>query len=259
MQTLSRAVKRSGELGAPLPDPFRSFGAHDVKFRRGATSMIAGPPGAFKSILAINMSVAWARSGELGLYVSADSDQFTAGSRCASIITGDSKTKVDKTLRTGGYSAPLSTISDLHWEFRALSVEQLDHRLSAFETMYGRFPDFVVMDNLMNMVDNPDDHGKMLRMCRDLDEMARAAQCHTIILHHTQEAGGETEPQPIWLIQHKVNQFSRLTLTVNCAPGGHMMVATVKNTNGPADRTGRDYRDFMIDTSNYRIEEPEIQ
>lgn len=257
MQTLSKAVRRAGSLGAPLPDAYPSLASREVRFRRGATSMIAGPPGAFKSILAINMSIAWARAGELGLYISADSDQFTMGSRCAAIISGDSFHKIEKVIKTGRYDGALRQISDLHCEFRALNIKQIDERMKAFETMYGRFPDFVVVDNLMNMVDNPDDHGGMLRMCRDLDEMARAAQCHIVILHHTQESGGETEPQPIWLIQHKVNQFSRLTLTVNCGPGGHMMIATVKNTNGPADRTGKDYRDFLVNTENYRIDEPE--
>lgn len=217
--------------------------------------MIAGPPGAFKSIFAINMSVSWALNGELGLYISADSDQFTTGKRCASIITGDPSDEVEKTLRSGGYTDALSKIGDLHWEFRPMGVPALDDRLRAFEVVYGRTPDFVVVDNLMNMVDNPGDWNGQIQMCRDLDELARGAKCHVMILHHTQEGDhNSTEPPPRWLIQGKVSQFPRLILTAN-ASANHFMLATVKNTNGPQQANGKDYRDFMIDTSNYRIDE----
>lgn len=254
MQTLAKAAMRSGKTGTPLPDVYTGLASQRVHFRRGGTSMIAGPPGAFKSTLALNLTCAWAAKEMTGIYVSADSDEFTVAKRCAGILSGDKQDKIEKTLKSGAYSDHLRKLRGIHWEFRGLSVQQLDLRLKAFEHMYGSFPDFVVIDNLMNCVDGPGDWNGQISMCRDLDTMARESSSHFVILHHTQEGSNSEEPPPRWHIMGKVAQFPRLILTVN-AVKNHMMVACVKNTNGPQDPTGRDYRDFMISTDTYRIDE----
>lgn len=254
MQTLAKATLRSGNTGTPLPTVYESLAERRAHFRRGGTSMIAGPPGAYKSTLALNLACAWALDDMTGIYVSADADEHTVGKRCAGILSGDSSDTIEKTIRTGGYSEHLRKLHGIHWEFKGLSVRQLDERLKAFDAMYGMFPDWVFIDNLMNCVAGPGDWNGQIEMCRDLDAMARAARCHIAILHHTQEGGGDiSEPQPIWAIQGKVSQFPRLIINV-AAVNNHMMAAVVKNTNGPMDRTGRDYNDFMINQKNYRID-----
>lgn len=260
METIVKAAVRSGSTGAPLPPVYSCLERKLTKFRRAGTCMLAGPPGAFKSTLALNLVVSWASRGLAGLYISADSDAFTVGKRCAAIITGDDQQKVEKTIRTGQYAEPLKMLDNVHWEFRPLNMKQLDLRMRAFEQMYGRFPDFVVIDNLMNCVEGPGDWNGQLMMTRDLDTLSRASLSHILILHHSQENkdGSNTgRPPARWEIQGKVNQFPRLILTVN-AIGPHMMLATVKNTNGPQDPTGNDYEDFMIQTGNCRIEEVEL-
>jgi hypothetical protein len=276
METVARAVRRSGSMGAPLPDIYPSLAHAQVKFRRGGTSLICGWPGAFKSTFALNMLTQWARKDDfVGLYVSADSDHFTVAKRCSAILTGHAMTKVDPSptpanpdpynpLRAGDYDDTLRGLSNVHWEFRPLEMPQLDERMIAISKMHGKMPDLVVIDNLLNMVANPTDYSGQMTLVRDLDVMARKASSHVIILHHTHENAQDktapSRPQAIWEIHGKVNQIPRLVLTLAAQPDSdhtraHLMVACVKNTNGPADRTGREYTDYMIETANARVSE----
>lgn len=229
--------------------------------------MLAGPPGSFKSTFALNLAVRWAAEGLRILYVSADSDQFTVAKRCAGIITGDHMATIEGTLRQGAYANALSQLSRVHWEFKPLQVRAIDDRVVAIDNMHGAKPDVIFVDNLMNMVESPTDYPGQMTMVRDLDEMARGASAHICILHHTQEHTQKKQkaftPQPIWEIQGKVNQFPRLILTFGAAveqeyEWGHLMVANVKNTNGPSDRSGNTYADFNINTANARVTEVEV-
>ena len=173
-------------------------------------------------------------------------------------------TKVDESLRAGGYADVLKDLTNVHWEFRPLNVKQIDERLLAIEQMHGKKPDLIVVDNLMNMVDNPTDYSGQMIMTRDLDTMARGASSHVMILHHTHENAQNPNrtatPQPIWEIHGKVNQFPRLILTLaaEAAPdhnSAHLMVACVKNSVGPDDRTAREYQDYTIETRSARVRE----
>jgi hypothetical protein len=257
MQTLAKAVTRSGLMGAPLPDVYNNLTKMGVTFRHGATSMIAGPPGAYKSTFALNLMTRWADRGATSVYISADSDQFTVGKRCAGILTGDAMDKVEKTLRDGSYTAALRRLSDVQWEFESLDLRSIQVRLLAFEQKYGHFPDVLFLDNLMNMLDNPADFQGQIKMCLNLDKLARETKTHICILHHTSETYRGSEPPPRAAIQGKVSQFPRLILTMN-AVGPDMMVAVVKNTNGPAQADGKFYTDFLIDTPTARVMEMEM-
>jgi hypothetical protein len=276
VQTVGRAIKRAGVTGEPLPDVFPSLARADVRLRRGGTSLVAGYPGAFKSTFALNNLILWARDPDfVALYISADSDEHTVAKRCAAIMSGDSMTVIDprptesdqnpyNPLRSGDYDPYLKRLLNIHWEFRSLKMPQIDDRMTAIKQIHGKMPDLLVIDNLMNMVENPTDYGGQMTLTRDLDTLARAASCHVMILHHTHERppekGVPTRPQPIWEIHGKVNQFPRLVLTMAAQQNQdhsrvHLMVACVKNTNGPADRTGREYSDFEITTGNARVNE----
>jgi RecA-family ATPase len=262
MQTVGRAVRRSGRMGDPLPEVYPSLTQAELFFRRGGTSLLAGWPGAFKSTFALNLLIHWARQGMTALYISADSDEFTVAKRVVAMITGTPMKEVEAGLRRGEYQNELKQLTNVHWEFRPLNVEQIDERLVAMEKMHGKKPDVVFVDNLMNMVPNPTDYGAQMTLTRDLDTMARGAKSHIMILHHTHEGpqnkSRPATPQAIWEVHGKVNQFPRMVLTLAANADAdkheaHLMVAGVKNTNGPSDRTGQTYEDFIIDTQSARI------
>src|SRR5207247_7888101 len=110
--------------------------------------------------------------------------------------------------------------------------------------MHGRFPDLIVIDNLLNMLPNPTDYSGQMIYIRDLDQLARAASSHVLVLHHTHEQAinksRPATPQPVWDLHGRLSQFPRLILTLaaNSDPvteTAHLMVACVKNTNGPCD------------------------
>jgi len=167
-------------------------------------------------------------------------------------------------LRAGEYTLALKELSNIHWEFRPMGIEQIDERVKAIKQIHGRFPDVIFVDNLMNMVSNPTDYSGQMTMVRDLDTLARAASSHIVVLHHTHETTISTSappfPQAVWEIHGRVGQFPRLILTMAAAAdqateSAHLMVAPVKNTNGPSDRTGKTYVDYMISTPSARIAE----
>lgn len=252
MQSLGKAVTRSTSVGSSLPTIYGSMQQRKITFRRGATSMIAGPPGSYKSTLALNLLVGWAEKGKSALYVSADSDEFTVGKRVAAIATGDKVSVVEKHLRKGAYSDVLN-MPRVRFVFTPLDIRGLDRNLRAYEAVYGSFPDVIFIDNLTNAIDSGgEEWGAMRQMAKDLDTISRASQSHVCILHHSSESWEDQNPPPRWKIQGKVSAIPRLVLTMN-AVGSHMMIACVKNTNGPQDPSAKDYDDYIIDTSTMRV------
>lgn len=256
MQTIAKAVMRSGHDGEPLPAVYPILEAEGIEFRRAGTSMIAGEPGSYKSTLALNLVCTWARQGVTCLYISADADPHTVAKRCAGIVTGHPIDMIEPMLKTGGYTDELRKLASIHWEFKQMSTTQIDSRMQALNAMYGAAPDVVVIDNLMNCVTSPTAFDEQLTMTRDLDEMARDSGAHVMILHHTKETPpGKQAPVKAparWEIQGKVSQFPRLVLTV-AESNGRLMVACVKNTNGAQDKSGNTSYDFSVDADNCQV------
>lgn len=255
MYSLRRFPGRTGTLGTPLPDPFPSFALHRVIFRYGGVSMIAGAPGSFKSVLALNMFTEWATQGLCGLYFSADSDEFTVAKRLSGIVTGDSSDYVESKLAKGWsqtYTDALGKIDECtRVVYSQCDVDDIALHMRAFEAVYGCFPGHVFVDNLIDTIDDPTDWGGMIQVLRDLDGLARETQAHICVLHHASEAWAKDNPgrpPPSWAIQGKVTQIPRLALTVG-AMGLALSVACVKNTNGPADPTARMTMPFLVQPS----------
>lgn len=257
MQTLGKAVGRSGHAGEPLPSVFRSFTAAKINFRRSATSMIAGWPGSFKTALALNLMVEWAKQGLHGMYISADDDAVGIAGRVGAMISGYPVDAVEEGLREGNpfYTRTLDTVGSLRFIFTATDIDEVDRHMRGFEELYGEFPDFVVIDNLMNVVESDNEWSAMRNMTRDLALVSRDAKTHFLILHHTSESWGEVGvPQPRAAIQGKVSQFPQLILNVG-ANGAVLNVCAVKNRHGPQDPSGKSLIPFQVYTDTMRVRE----
>ena len=155
---------------------YQTFEHNQVVFRKSGTSMIAAPPGRFKTGLALNLAAKWADEGLVVIYVAADSDPATIGKRCAGILTGKDITEdIEPNIKSGMFRHELERLNNIHWEFRSLDVAAIEKRLQASEQMYGQPADVVFVDNLMNCVPGgPGDWSGQIQMCRDLNDLAVA-------------------------------------------------------------------------------------
>jgi hypothetical protein len=249
LQSLGKAVERSKDTGSALPNVYESF---KFRFRRGATSMIAGAPGTYKSTLALNLLSRWADKGITGLYISADSDEFTVGKRMAAIRSGDKVSQVERYLREGAYAETLN-MPGVRFGFVPLDMRKLDQHVRGFESVYGSFPDVIFVDNLTNAIDSGgEEFGAMRQMTKDLDVLARASRSHVMILHHTSESWESVMPPPRWRVMGKVTAIPRLVLTLGCE-GNMLHIATVKDSNGPQDASGQTYESLYVDTDTMRV------
>lgn len=258
MLSLQKGYGRSAQVGQPLPTVYKNFEANKVTFRRSATSMLAAAAGQFKSCLALNLLVGWAQAGAYGLYFSADADEFTTAKRAAAILTGRTVEDAETGLRsgTGPFHDSLSAMDNTRWIYKPATIDEVDRELRGFESVYGSFPHVVVIDNLMNMDDAADgDHNNMRMFIRDIDIMAREAECHVLVLHHTSEGNWAAgQPPPRSAVMGKIAQFPRLMLTVGVNEET-MNVAVVKNTNGPQDPSGATFFPMCLDAEKMTVKD----
>lgn len=256
MQSLAKAFGRSANTGLPLPDTYKSFAAAKVLFRLSATSMIAGAPGAFKSALALNLLAKWARAGVHGLYFSADADEFTTAKRTAAILTQRPVDQVEAGMRGGSadfYKRALMQMENTRWVYKAADIDEIDRHMRGFEAVYGDFPRIVFVDNLLNVSSAGEDWAKAREFIRDLDILAREAESHVCVLHHTSESSYSPGlPPPRSAVMGKISQFPRLMLTVG-SNESTLNVAVVKNTNGPQDPTAKTFFPMTIDAERMTI------
>ena len=261
MYTLAKLASRTGTIGKPLPEPcdFTSWTPAGVQFRRGATSMVAGAPGSFKSVMALNMAASWsARNGVSVLYFSADSDEYTVGRRIAGILTGQSQAKVEECIATDAhyYDHEFESLGDIQFVYDQMDVEGVKNHIEAFEVIYGAYPEVIFIDNLIDFAESPDDWAGMLLFIRAMDAVARKTKAHICILHHAKiriENKRAGWPPGDWEISGKVTQLSRLVITV-AAEDRRLYWAPVKNTNGPQDREANTRYGFYV-TESMRIKD----
>jgi hypothetical protein len=210
--------------------------------------MIAGAPGSFKSVLALNLLTIWARAGMAGLYFSADSDEFTVAKRTGGILTGEPVERVEYDMTRGdvaAYTDAMRVMDNVHFVYAQMFMDGIANHVKAFEAVYGGWPDVVFVDNLMNYADSAGEWESMREMTRELDSLARETSAHIVVLHHASETASYDRPPPRDKIQGKVTQVPRLVLTV-AARGLALYWSCVKNTNGPQDPSASVMSEFLV-------------
>lgn len=248
MYTPWRFASQIGNIGQKLPDPFHDLAREGVHFRRGTTVMLAGVPGSFKSVVALNMVARWAKHGTSVLYFSADGDAFTVSRRLAGILTGDNADVVESNMVRRDYSRyeqALKQLQGTEFEYERFEFEELVIRVKSYEAVYGAFPDVLVIDNLINFASSPFAFDEMQAFINELDDLAKEIQSHVLILHHAKLPDGNPrarnpipagQPPRDDEIQGKMTQYPAVALTIG-ADNLNLNLACVKNRNG------RQYRD----------------
>src|SRR5882762_7240112 len=251
-------MKRGVSSGEPLPDPWPVFGKNRMAFRRGSLSMIAGPPGSMKTIMALNL-VRQMGSTVPTLYHSSDSDNFTMASRSLSMLTGQNSDESEFAVMAQQQAAyeSLREMEHVRWSFKASpSIEFLKQEAEAFREIKGEYPHHTIIDILMNVDYEGISEYNYQNLMLELNTMAREQETAITLIHHTSESAKSGTPPPRSAVMGKANQLPTLILTLwGDAVAGKLMVATVKNRFGPQDAMAKKFITMKVDPSICLIEE----
>lgn len=254
MLTASRALSLHAESGRELPriPAFQALYNRGIRPRHGEVVMIAGRSGTQKSGFALY----WVAQMNLpSLYFSADMSPFTASSRLASMVTGDTTELVEAGMKAGGkyrdgYLKALreGPGSNITFSFGSpISWETVDQELEAYVELHDSYPEIVVFDNLMDFDGAESDYSEQMNVMSNATELARNTGATVILLHHASDKSWSAQSNP-WNppsrqeIKGGLSEKPELSLSVALDP--HSMqyrVACVKQRMGPCDPTAQDY------------------
>lgn len=248
MRTLARIAKQGTVTGKALPRTLRALDRLEARFRTGEVSVIAGPPGAGKTALALHIAIAM---GIPTLYISADSGDSTQMIRALAMLTGlTQKEAEDQAAADPDWAADLLKHLNIWWGGDELgfdaapSMGTIASEVRAFTMVMGRPPELIIVDSLYNVEDG-DESGSMwaglMQTVSNLKRYAAEAEAAVVVLHHTNEGKelGDGEAPALSALQGKVGPLPALVLTLANDPAqGLLRIAAVKNRHGIADRSG---------------------
>ncbi|MEO3857465.1 DnaB-like helicase C-terminal domain-containing protein [Acrocarpospora sp. B8E8] len=259
MFLLARAQARAGNTGDPLPTVWRTLEAASVRFRRGQMALVAAGPGVGKSVFALTAAL---RSGASGLYFSADSDESTMYSRACSMLSGHEVADVQSRMEAGEaavYADYLERCKRLRFSFDpAPTLEAIERSVKAYAYVYGRWPEFICLDNLADCTTDEDGfHG--LEVTLDfLHGVKRATGAFVLVLHHLtgEYENGDAAP-PLGALRGKVSKKPEIVLGLYRPSDGRLGVAITKNRTGRANAAGRLTVELDMDLSRMSITDPQ--
>jgi predicted ATP-dependent serine protease len=261
MKTLRRSVRKAEVGGEPLPAPFQAFERAGIVLRRAEVTVIAGTPGAGKSSIALHIA---ARLKQPTLYFSADTNAHTMAMRLISLSGKMTQQDAETILKNNPDRAEaiLNHNSHIYWSFESSpTLRDIDEEVSAFETIWGRSPAMIVVDNLMDIaLDGHEEFAAMRQIMKELKFLARDTNAAVLVLHHTQEGAQGNPCQPRSALQGKVAQIPAMVLTIGqyMLPNqidSYLCVAPVKNRYGRADQTGNTFVELSFDPGSMYLED----
>jgi predicted ATP-dependent serine protease len=263
VKTLRRSINKPEVGGEPLPPAFAAFERAGIILRRAEVTVVAGTPGAGKSSVALAIAV---KTKHPTLYFSADTNAHTMAMRLIAMSGRMTQTAAELLLKREPDKAHelLQINNHLFWSFDSSpTLKDLDEEVSAFETVWGRSPALIVVDNLMDIaMDGHDEFGGMRAAMKELKYLARDTNAAVLVLHHTKE-GFEGYPcQPRSAIQGLVNQIPAMVLTIGQMKQGddtYLCVAPVKNRYGRADQTGNNYVSLAFNPDSMYLDDVPIR
>ncbi|MEU7643374.1 AAA family ATPase [Streptomyces huasconensis] len=251
MLTPARSLTLHAESGRELPriDAFESLYNLGCRPRHGEVIMIAGRSGTQKSGLALY----WVAQMNLPtLYFSADMSAFTASSRLASMMTGDTTTMVEAGMAAGGRYRQeyLDALAHLNLTFSfgsPITWRAVDEELEAYVELWDEHPAVIVIDNLMDVENAESDYTEQMAVMSGLTELARATGATVIVLHHASDKSWEAKSDP-WAppsrdqVKGGLSEKPELSLSVALDPTSlEFRIAVIKQRMGPSDPTAKRY------------------
>jgi hypothetical protein len=251
MLTPKRSLSLHADSGRELPrvPAFAALYARGCRPRHGEVVMIAGRSGTQKSGLALF----WVAQMNLPtLYFSADMSPFTASSRLASMVTGDTTEQVERGMAAGGVSRAryLTALAPSRITFAfgsPITWPALDEELEAYVELWDEYPQVIVCDNLMDFDGSEADYTAQMAVMSGLTELARSTGATVIVLHHASDKSWEAKTDP-WAppsrdqVKGGLSEKPELSLSVALDPHSlEFRIAVIKQRMGPSDPTARKY------------------
>lgn len=252
MQTLSLSLRSRGEEGEPLPPVFHQLEALGARFRRGWLHLIGAAPGAGKSAMTsfLALSLDYTGYGDKvpGLYLSPDNDVLTWGKNALAFATKTHVNAAEERLveLDDNVVSTLDDASDHLWISFQPSPSPLDIReeIDAFATVYGEWPHFVVIDNLMDVDGSSggfgSEHTTQDGILEFLKRVGRETGAAIIVLCHvTGEYTDGRVPIPRSGLMNKLDKRPQLIATLYLPDEENLLgVCVVKNRAGMARADG---------------------
>ena len=241
MRQLDRAIRHIDQGKTVIPLPFKSWSDSHISIRRGEVSMIAGPPGAGKSTVALAIAM---QAQVPTLYASADSHESTMAIRSLAMCTGIQQSVVEERIQSDPAWATAmlrENASHIRWMFDASpTLADLEDEINVYRELMGENPSLVVVDNAVDVThDSGDEFSSLRSLMREVKWWSRDTGAAFLILHHTSE-GYEGYPCPPRSALHgKIAQVPSLVVTLSSNQPNMMAAAAVKNRYGPADGSGQ--------------------
>jgi replicative DNA helicase len=255
---LDRAATSEDAGGHTLPTAWPTLEAQGVNIRSAELTVVAGQPAAGKSAFALATAV---KMGIPTLYFAADTAAWTMAIRAVAMVTGLTQDVVEAKLTDDPHSADgaFESLRYIRWCFdSAPTLDDIDDEVSAYEEVWGRNPDLIVIDNLVDVSDGDDEWAAVRRTQKELKFLARETGAAVVVLHHVTEAfrvDDNSAPSRSSILG-KDTRLPALVLTVT-NQDGFLGVAIVKNRYGKADPSGRSVTWFTFDGARMSINELE--
>lgn len=266
MLTPSRSLSLHADSGRPLPrvPAFDALYGRGFRPRHGEIIMVAGRSGTQKSGFALY----WVAQMNLRtLYFSADMSPFTASSRLASMVTGDTTEMVEVGMKAGAehearYKRAMNNGpgSNIRFSFGSpIKWQNVDEEITAQIELFDAYPEVIVFDNLMDFEGAESDYTEQMAVMSNVTELARSTGATVILLHHASDKSWEAKTDP-WAppsrdqIKGGLSEKPELSLSVALDPTSHeYKVAIVKNRMGPCDPTARQYVSLRCEPEKTRF------
>lgn len=205
--------------------------------------MIAGRSGSQKSGLALWMVTEWNLPT---VYFAADMTLNEVSIRLACSKMGLTTEEVQERLDAGGHGAAevQDAIADMPIQIAtgAITWFALDKQIEAYVELHDRFPEVIVIDNLMDVEDGASDYHAQMEIMEALVEVARFTGATVLVLHHATDKGDgySTDAPARRDIKNGMSEKPQLILGV--ALDNYTLdfqIAVLKQRMGPSDPSGR--------------------
>lgn len=240
MYSASASVLAPQRRAASLPNPWPSFVARQIEFRRGELTFVAGSPGSGKSSLALALAV---QSGVPTLYLAADTTRTTTNIRLLAMLANIDQHQAEQHMYSNPEWASQVLAQASHITFdddSSPTLSKIELLFEAYAEMWGGWPELIILDNAGDVVgEGSDEFGWLRALPRIARTWGQKMNAAMVVLHHTREERHPFECPPLSALQGKIGPAPSLVLTVNgLHTPGLLAVAPVKHRHGTPSSDG---------------------